>query len=501
MVKIKFEAGEDLLETTVKNQAGTPEKSFQEGLQNSDDEESTVIELTVTETRATLIDNGNGLEPLENGFKLFGQSSKKGKPNKIGTFGIGKGQIFCMGKTTYRSKNYIVKIDISQGMEFDVDTVPEFYKGCRIDIEFYPEKVLSTVRVQRVVENLLKAVRFKRSKVIINGKTVEPVDMSDAIEHDGTFFKKMEGCDSRLFVKGMLISKLRESEMIENGDVFCDYLELNMARNEPIENADYLRYKKSLDAINASLIKNFDNRKTAGSKLEIIVDQFEKGSVKEDDIDGIKCIPSYQSDIFYNPKHLKAMMALGKKIVNVRRITMAERNKFANGYKDNHQEDVVIDVESRICNFMEKMGVPIFDLSRDHDAMNQIQKAIEKGATTVYRDDLGQKRKGLVDLISRMNREIGGVINDYRTLSFVKDAPFGARTDGRGWIKINFDQIDWNGGKYFALIDAYFLLVHEYGHDTDDEQTMGHDSGFKERFYSVNMKAKGILKTFTKEVA
>ncbi len=111
----KFKMHNNLLHTIIFKQSGSIEKAILELLMNSNDANSTRIDINYDSTKDTftIADDGKGFttdEEIEAFFDTLGTPHKDGDA-KFGRFRIGRTQIFAYASTVWRSGTYRMTVD------------------------------------------------------------------------------------------------------------------------------------------------------------------------------------------------------------------------------------------------------------------------------------------------------------------------------------------------------------------------------------------------------
>ena len=61
------------------------------------------------------------------------------KHNYVGTFRIGRGQLFAFGVNTWHTNNIRLGVDVNgrNSLEFDYDEIEQVHKGCYVNVDLY----------------------------------------------------------------------------------------------------------------------------------------------------------------------------------------------------------------------------------------------------------------------------------------------------------------------------------------------------------------------------
>ncbi len=171
-----------LLWDVITKQAGTIEKAILEGVMNSVDAGASKVEVTLTEDRFTLKDDGKGFvgrEEIENFFETFGHPHEEGDAT-YGRFRMGRGQMMAFGANFWKSNTYGMLVDIKPqegnfsaaggGLLYELQTLDKNHPGCEIVVDLY-EKLLPS-QLNTCIRELGEFVRYTQIPVLLNGKQI-----------------------------------------------------------------------------------------------------------------------------------------------------------------------------------------------------------------------------------------------------------------------------------------------------------------------------------------
>jgi hypothetical protein len=231
----EFKIHPQLLFDVIQRQAGTLTKALCEGVMNSIDAGATKVEVTLTDKRASIADDGRGFptrESIELFFETFGQPHQEGDA-VYGTFRMGRGQMFSFGVNRWRSGRFAMKVDIKgRGLDYDLTEGGEDAAGCAIDIALY--KPLSLLQQREIGDDLRRMVRYVAVPVLLNGEQINKVASSERwdFEDEFAFYKLGQGRLS-IYNLGIFVNDHKAYNLGIGGTVVAkQQLRLNFARND-----------------------------------------------------------------------------------------------------------------------------------------------------------------------------------------------------------------------------------------------------------------------------
>jgi hypothetical protein len=231
----EFKIHPQLLFDVIQRQAGTLTKALCEGVMNSIDAGATKVEVTLTDKRAVIADDGKGFptrESIELFFETFGQPHQAGDA-VYGTFRMGRGQMFSFGVNHWRSGRFAMKVDIKgRGLDYDLTESAKAHLGCEIAIDLYKKQTLLEQRA--VADDLRRMVRFVGVPVLLNGEQINKPAAAEKwdFEDDYAYYKLSQG-RLAIYNLGVFVNDHRAYSLGIGGVVVAkQQLRLNFARND-----------------------------------------------------------------------------------------------------------------------------------------------------------------------------------------------------------------------------------------------------------------------------
>lgn len=223
-------------------QAGTLQKALLEGVANSIDAGASRVDIEADAHSVSVADDGRGLDKsgIEQHFEVFGFDHST-LDRRIGRFGVGRGQLFCFGKNTWRTGVHEMHVDIkANGLDYELTSRSKPRKGMSIGIELYEK--LTPYTLNQLEEDLRRLVRFSIVPVFFNGKKLseDPSKRKKWTEEtDEAWFNLRKDGKLAIYSQGLLVQEYDSYRYGCGGEVITKpghALRQNLARNEILEN-------------------------------------------------------------------------------------------------------------------------------------------------------------------------------------------------------------------------------------------------------------------------
>lgn len=237
MTNRRFGMHSNLLMHVIQRQAGTLAKAILEGVMNSVDAGSTRCEMTLDSEALTICDDGRGfadMTEIEECFEQFGTPHQEGDAT-YGQFRLGRGQLFCFGANTWRSRTFRMDVDIQEnGLDYALATDAGHVEGCEISVRLYDRLVPSDLH--RIMQEVREFVLYTPIPVTMNGEQINknPLDEEWDFETEDAWYRlKSTGNTLAVYNLGVLAEKVNSWGLGSAGIVVSKrQLKLNMARNQ-----------------------------------------------------------------------------------------------------------------------------------------------------------------------------------------------------------------------------------------------------------------------------
>ena len=249
-------ADENLLIHTIKRQAGTLQKAILEGTMNSIESGATRVDITLETNGAaeaesgavlTITDDGCGIvtdQELADHFERFGTPHDESEEKRWAEFRMGRAQLFCFGKNTWRTATFkmVVDIETPPALEYDIKRGLRKVKGTKIVIDLYKNPVGRSIEPLKAA--IKEQIEFMEVPVYFNGEQINTPASKCKWTHEdndayylfgkganftlynlGAFVKVVPA--SQAGVTGVMVSKKRlrlsvsRQEIIRSGNDAC----------------------------------------------------------------------------------------------------------------------------------------------------------------------------------------------------------------------------------------------------------------------------------------
>jgi hypothetical protein len=499
-----FTMDPNLLVSVIKAQAGTLSKAVLEGVMNSIDAGATRVDITVDCESFRIEDNGRGFtsdDEIKNWFGRFGTPHVEGDAI-YGKFRMGRGQMMSFAVTHWRSGPFQMVVDIeNRGLTYDLQTLDEPVKGCRIDGKLY--QPMSSWKLADTLTELKKFVAYTPRPVYVNGElfgapaarlktwTFEDEYAYYKVVHDAT---EMEVYNQGVFVEsagtwrigmgGVIVSKLP--------------LKVNFARNSVLEDSCPV-WRQIVAKLECVVLAKL----TQAKKLNEGERKFLARRLPA--LRRLSSLDWRQAKVLTDPsgKHL-AVDALRR---FSRFVHVPESGALACAAHDEADGTFVV-TDALLTRFgsnsleewlaaMQGLGEGILQPGYTVIDQDAIAKLGLGGAKLLEASGLSRRDQAAFATLTLLNTRLAarlvaaGVVSQERQLLIGKHRTnkFVAWTDGKTYITAN--------KKFFSLFEVGLdgvlewlqTLVHEYTHDTDDSESHSHGEVFYRKFHDTVFSA------------
>ena len=457
--QFKMDAG--LLYSVITRQAGSIEKAWLEAVQNSIDAKSSMISFDMADDGFSVRDDGTGMnkDTILQYFEVFGKSAKSG--SDLGEFGIGRGQIFALGRTEWRTGIFKMIVDIkNNGLKYQlIENMPRV-DGTHITVKNYENTKFLANRIKRFRE----WVKFVEIPITINGEKINEEIQPDYEDENAKYAINTD--DDKLVVYNRGIFVKEEYKGVGAIVVSKKNLKVNFARNDIIY--DCKVYGKILEQLDTFLIKKFE-------EAPYLTEDNKKAVV----------------ELITNNKDAQAR--LGDKPV----FKGGEKFYSLNEIKENGSYAVAARQKPTITDKLQQAGYIV--LSRQ--LPENLSLGVSKRTFTDIFNEAGIKDDSKVVSISDLSsiegerfRSVESFLKQLseRKLKLGSSSLSGAWTDGRSFVAINKDYL--SRGDYRDIL--WEFIIHELAHDTDSEKTNLHGEQFDAKYRELISQNKSIIAKF-----
>lgn len=235
---------QEALKHIILRQAGSLKKAFMEAIQNSLDANAKEIRITtvpqinyrddsaeIEEIR--IVDDGEGLESLDDNFSIFAISQKD--ESQRGEFGIGRGQIFAKGSTLWRTKQYVISVDVMHNIEnkqkigFAYKEIEECFEGTDIQVDLYRPEVIRLKPIDLILIT-------NKTKLYWNGELIDFKLKKKFSDSDYEMFHVRNGDIGGVFLKDIPVCNFSgiglPNKLPFAINIISNKAKVNFARNE-----------------------------------------------------------------------------------------------------------------------------------------------------------------------------------------------------------------------------------------------------------------------------
>ena len=453
-----------LLFDVITRQAGSIEKAWLEIVQNAIDAKATEVLFRITTERFTASDNGKGMDKQEivTYFEEFGNSSKQ--DSDLGEFGMGRGQIFAQGKTNWNTQNYRMIVDVkNKGLEYELIEEKENKQGTSITCHTY-----NRIRfLEKKIERFAEWIKYVEINVWVNGVQFNK-KLTMPIRRDYGLIELTDGDRIEVYNRGIFV----KDDVLGSGAILVSTknLKVNFARNDimddcPIYNTLLQETKEMIaDKLKGKQNLSSDDRKTI---LNLIKENKKWGVVFADK---------------------KVILTANNNFISLNDVEQSDSVYFSDG-KNQYEDDLLIESGYTILkNIPSIRGIMndifgIMNVGNYQELVQNFRYVIQK---EVNEQDLVEQEQHYWDITKKLNLNLKGVV--VRKLRITKNMVANANTDGKNFITINYNNI-----KNFDYGYVLWLLLHEYSHENNTENTDEHGYEFYEKFYGLSQKNTHLI--------
>ena len=232
--ELDFTIDDNIINHLISHQAGTIEKAVIELIMNSIDAQATKIEISTSDNKIVVKDNGKGFkdeDEILNYFGRFGTPHEEGDCT-YGRFRIGRGQLLSFGEASWRSATYKMDVDIkNKGLKYILHKDLEQLGGCEVVCNLYEK--------ERINENQFSSLfAYSPAEIYINGNKISKNPEEEEWDYENNFFyfkKKPYSDYVSVYNQGIFVSHEHYMEFDLRGILVSKVpMEVNFARNDII---------------------------------------------------------------------------------------------------------------------------------------------------------------------------------------------------------------------------------------------------------------------------
>ena len=485
----------NMLRDVITKQTGDMNKAAKELFQNAFDAKSNKIDVELDMKSLVFTDNGCGMnkEQIHRYFRVFGATRKRGDSEKAGVFGIGRGQVFNFGITTWETQNYKMVIDIKKSLSYTIEETNNFIDGTIITIKFY--KKLYSWDVSNTIYQMKRDVLPPKGIVIaLNKELYEPeITTFKDFSNDKYFVFESKWHRSNIYNKGLAVKHIKDSNYKYSIMPYAK-LELNTARNELLETKqstkDLNYYIDNIEELMASL-KNRFNLDEALNVLRLLASK------------RISLLSVYDKKIV--PLSNEKLVSFKEIIQNKNKgIVFGKKNIWSDDCQRQGYQVISNSVYGKITRIKQNFHLDeLVFLAKDVKELSRrgFHKEIElsnlKKNEQYYYMAIELNSYIFDNYLDKGKRHIGLGVSD------IADA----WTDGKSYIRLSRIMIEGFKNKEEAIVRLWEVLCHEYSHKTENMEEDYHNYEFYSEFEEIvtrtviplSMCIRYITRKFLKE--
>lgn len=513
-----------LLFQTIQRQAGTLAKAITEGVMNSVEAGASRVDVTLEPHRVLIADDGRGfqsLEEIENWFETFGQPHDASEGKIWANFRIGRGQMFSFGRNTWRTRKYLMEVDLAAAAK-DADTLAyslqeaeEAHEGCQITIDLYHR--LLPGELQQTERELKQLVKWVATPVYLNGKQIsqDPAKAKWDYEDPLCYVKLRKAGGLAVYNLGVFVREYPPHQFGCGGDIVSKHqLRLNQARSDVLTyNCPvWQNVRKQINSFVGKAIRK-KPALTAAEK-DFLAGQMLAGELSPDDFESLRIF----SDVSGKSHSWGSLL----RITSTNFYSEGERyDRIAD---EIHQQRLAF-VFSLECldrfqvgtakELIEKLEqvAPCGDtFPLEYKPLQELSVNFRRGFVLVDKDSLTPTEQIVLDvckkagglLVAGLQVKAGLSVTPRNYVVGISDAAAGW-TDGSTFIAISRS---WLQRRRFCRVTDFVelgsLLLHEYCHCEADTESHTHSPEFYQAFHdgadSIGFFAERALAAIPKSV-
>ena len=350
-----------------------------------------------------------------------------------------------------------------KGVEEEVTEEKEHKQGTSITCHTYNQ-----IRfLEKKIERFAEWIKYVEINVWVNGTQLNQ-KLAFPIKRDYGLIELTEGDRIKVYNRGIFV----KDEVLGSGAtlVSTKNLKVNFARNDimddcPIYNILFQETKELIaDNLKDKQNLSSDDRKTI---LNLIKENKE------------------WANMFMNKK---VIPTANGNFVSLNDVEQSGSVYFSDG-KNQYEDDLLIEKGYTILKNIPLIRgimndvIGTMNVGSYQELVQDFRYVIQK---EVNEQDLIEQQQSNWQSIKELNLNLKGVV--VRKLRIAKNMVANANTDGKNFITINYNHI--NNFQYGYIL---YLLLHEYSHENDTENTDEHGYEFYEKFYDLTNKNTHLI--------
>lgn len=490
-----FKMHPKLLYDVIKRQAGSLSKAILEGVMNGIDARAGRIDVTLTPSLLTIVDDGKGFtdrSEIERFFETFGQPHEEAERKIYGQFRMGRGQLFSFGVNTWRTATFKMAVDImGRGLDYLLEDQLPMTKGCTIEVQLYEEQ--SPSELDSTLRDVVRAVKYVTVPVYLNGKQINTDPATVEWTHDTpeAFIKLKPTGSLVVYNLGVFVQEIANHHFGTGGVVVAkQQLRVNFARNDVQNDCKVWRKIKPLLSQLAQQSNTRAPTLTDGARKRL-ADQLRLGQLTWEEARNLRIF----TDVTGRHHSLKQLLRMGRQKVTSASEGNPQGDKFMQQglgfvFSDETLDRFEVDTVKQLLKLLTKF----IQEHRSWDSgftdwvpvpFSQVEEAVESTYQLLSDKELTPLERAKLATIQTAVRTT--LIRDLhvpeRTIRLGTAGSALAWTDGASYVAIERDYLTSLTPEAGGWARLGLTLIHEYMHEDPSTNTHVHSPEFYRNFH------------------
>lgn len=522
----EFKMHSNLMHTIIYKQSGSLEKALSELIMNSNDANSTRIDIDFNSKKNTftITDDGKGFtkeEEIESFFDTLGTPHKEGDA-KFGRFRIGRTQIFAYASTVWRSGTFKMTVDLlndnTDGLSYTLERNLPFQKGCIINGSIYDSSKINSINSIECTLDDIFSHDFPYSDIPIYVNSELKVNSNSKcnwdMETENAYYKFNNYRGANIYNMGAFVKSYDGSYFGTGVDIVTKKaLDINFARNDIIlYNCKVFKEisKEVKEYVNKNQLKK---NKLSLDEKKYFFNQFLTREIEYHEIRSVKIFVDVFEKDFSLEEFIKAKRVTFSDGKSGKLAEMVHEDKVALVFNANYS---YISNQKSFPDFIksiwETYDFLLKQYSKEHPSykllksdrqllggqqyysnIKDFESSYSLKHSIIETSQLTSKEVYLLKALRRLNdiffKEYGKFFNTKkRKIVFGESLASNAWTDGISYIAINkkFIPLAEFGTKFFDYMLK--LIIHEYCHNDFTINEHPHNQEFYKLYHDITIK-------------
>ncbi len=533
----EFKTDKNLIYHLIDSQKTDLKSALSELIQNSFDANATVCKIKYNDRikKITIEDNGKGFvnkKEIEEFFGTFGTPHFEENITKFGRFRIGRSQIFSLGSSIWKSKGFILKVDIrKKGLNYELIEVPEEHEKFNstiIEIDLYDSSNdynSYDYRESSLQYSIKQKFKYLQNMELhFNGEHLNSIENTLANKKNVLEFENFIFIDQgthgikgnvMIYNLGIFTKTIRSFPKLSGSIITKKHLKLDISRNEILPNDSIW---EECELFLKELSKNKKNSSYSFDASKSIFESIFTNKIYYSEIREIPLLREIGSgkihtfNSLYNQKKMFGFTLYSEtdnrkkiyldKLKQSGKVLILEFSTVLSAWAEikNTNSYIFEDITEEIKQFFQ------FNISKNlnQDGQNTQGNFILEELKFLYKNlvrtddyidenedhqliddgDLVLNEKIILEALNKSNHLLMTErLREKRKIVFGLSADNHAWTDGKSYIAINKANIEGFKKSKSKLFYIGLLLLHEYTHQNN--LTDLHDYDFYSQFHNI----------------